>query len=66
MPYDNFKSHKKPGFHPLFRIYIFWKTTGGGGQINSPAVLGLKDEDKNDEDEDNKAKGTKVYHKNKT
>ena len=26
---DNIKSHKKPGFHPLFRRYIFWKTTGG-------------------------------------
>ena len=21
--YDNIKSHKKPGFHPLFRRYIF-------------------------------------------
>ena len=25
MTYDNIKSHKKPGFHPLFRRYIFWK-----------------------------------------
>ena len=29
--YDNIKSHKKPAFHPLFRGYIFRKTTGGGG-----------------------------------
>ena len=27
--YDNIKSHKKPGFHPLFRGCIFGKTTGG-------------------------------------
>ena len=37
--------HKKPGFHPLFRRYIFRKTAGGGGQIDPPslppAVLGL-------------------------
>ena len=26
MPYDHIKSHKKPGFHPLFRRYIFRKT----------------------------------------
>ena len=25
--YDNTKSHKKPDFHPLFRRYIFRKTT---------------------------------------
>ena len=31
MPYDNLKSHKKSGFYPLFRRYIFRKTTGGGG-----------------------------------
>ena len=30
MPYDNIKSHKKTGFHPLFRGYIFQKTTVGG------------------------------------
>ena len=29
--YDNIKSHKKPGFHPLFRRYIFRKTTEGEG-----------------------------------
>ena len=29
VPYDNFKSHKKPGFHPLFRRYNFQKTTEG-------------------------------------
>ena len=26
MTYDNIKNHKKIGFHPLFRIYIFGKT----------------------------------------
>ena len=26
---DNIKSHKKPGFHPLFRRYNFQNTTGG-------------------------------------
>ena len=31
--YDYIKSHKKPGFHPLFRKYIFQKTTGGEGGI---------------------------------
>ena len=25
--YDNMKSHKKPGFHPLFKRYTFRKTT---------------------------------------
>ena len=29
LTYDNIKSHKKPGFHPLFRGCIFGKTTGG-------------------------------------
>ena len=33
MTYDNIKSHKKTGFHPLFRRHIFGKTT---------AFLGLK------------------------
>ena len=28
VPCDNIKSHKKPGFHPLCRRYIFQKTTG--------------------------------------
>ena len=27
--YDHIKRHKKPGFHPLFRRYIFRKATGG-------------------------------------
>ena len=40
--YDNIKSHKKPGFYPLFRRYIFQKTTGKEGQIDPPAVLELK------------------------
>ena len=30
MPYDNIKSHKKTGFHPLSKRYIFRKTTEGG------------------------------------
>ena len=34
------KVTKKQGFHPLFRRYIFQKTTGEG-QIDPPAVLGL-------------------------
>ena len=28
--HDNIKSHEKPVFHPFFRRYIFWKTTGRG------------------------------------
>ena len=33
LTYDNIKSHKKAGLHPLFRKHIFGKTTqGGGGQ----------------------------------
>ena len=27
--FNNIESHKKPGFNPLFRRYIFQKTTGG-------------------------------------
>ena len=50
MSYDNIKSHKEPGFQPLFRRYIFRKTKGGveggggqGGQIDPPLpVLGLR------------------------
>ena len=34
------KGHKKPGFHPVFRRYIFRNTTGGGGvNLNSPPPL---------------------------
>ena len=36
MPYDNIKSHRKPGFHPLFRRYIFRKTTEGAGVKFAP------------------------------
>ena len=40
--FDNVKSHKKGGFHPLFRRYIFGKTKGpGAGLTLPPAVLGL-------------------------
>ena len=28
--YDNIKSHKKSGFHPVFRRYIFQRTIVGG------------------------------------
>ena len=29
--YDNIKSHKKPGLHPVPEKHIFGKITGGGG-----------------------------------
>ena len=36
MTYDNTKSHKRPGFEPLFRRYIFQKTIRKmGGQIDA-------------------------------
>ena len=38
--YDNIKSHKKTGLHPLFSRYIFRKTTKGD-QIDPPVALGL-------------------------
>ena len=38
MSYDNFKSHKKPRFHPSLEDTFFTKTQSGGG----PAVLGLR------------------------
>ena len=42
MTYDNIKSHKKAGFHPFFRRYIFRKTTGGTPPPpHPPAVAGL-------------------------
>ena len=41
VPYDNIKSHKKPGFHSLFRTYIFRKTTLGFKLTPPPSVLGL-------------------------
>ena len=42
MIYDDIKSHKKTGFHPLFRRYIFRKTTEKGSTgPPPPAVLGL-------------------------
>ena len=41
--YGNIKSHKKPGFHPLFRRYIFRKSTGRGFKLTlPPVVLGLR------------------------
>ena len=43
MTYDNIKSHKRPGFHFLFKRYIFQKTTGKGCQnVPLPAVLWLR------------------------
>ena len=39
--YDNIKSRKKPGSHPLFRRNIFRKTTGRV-ELTTPAVSGLK------------------------
>ena len=41
MSEDNIKSHKKPRFQPLFRRYIFRKTTGGV-KLTHAAVLELK------------------------
>ena len=42
VPYDNIKSHKKTGFQPLFRRYIFRKTTGGVNWTPAtPGILGL-------------------------
>ena len=46
VPYDNFKSHQKPGFHPLLRRYNFQKTTGGG-QID----VSESDDNENDDKE---------------
>ena len=41
IPYDNIKSHKKAGFHPLCRRHIFQKTTGGD-QIDLPSHFRFK------------------------
>ena len=38
MNYDNIKSHKKPGFHPLFRRYLFGNTTGGGQYVKRYSI----------------------------
>ena len=46
MPYDNIKSHKRPGFYPLFRRYIFRKPTGCGGQIDAPSRFRAKGHNK--------------------
>ena len=35
--YDDIKSHKKAGLHPLSEKYIFGKTTGRG-QIDPPPL----------------------------
>ena len=43
MTYDNIKSPRKQGLHPLSRRYIFGKTTGGIDQsLPVPAFEGLK------------------------
>ena len=36
---DNIKSLKNPGFHPIFRRYIYRKTTGEGSQIDHHCCL---------------------------
>ena len=40
MTYDNIKSHKKAGPHPLSENTFLEKTTGGG-QINPPPPIPL-------------------------
>ena len=40
MAYENIKSHKKAGFHSLYKKHIFGKTTEGV-QIDPLPVLGL-------------------------
>ena len=50
MIYDNIKSHKKAGLHPLFGRCIFGKTTWGEEGSNDlppppPAFLGLTEID---------------------
>ena len=42
MPYCNIKSHKKPEFAPSLQKTHFSKNHKGGGQINPPVFLGLK------------------------
>ena len=42
MPYDFIKSHKKPGFHPLFRRSFEKPEKPQEIKIYSPTVLGLK------------------------
>ena len=48
--YDNIKSHKKQGFHPLFRRNIYRKVTEGVKvTLPAPTFLGLKYTKKNQE-----------------
>ena len=48
--YDNIKSHKKQGFHPLFRRNIYRKVTEGVKvTLPAPIFLGLKYTKKNQE-----------------
>ena len=49
MPYDNIKSPKKSEFYPLFKKYIFQKTTAGGqiDPTSHPSRFKVKEEDKN-------------------
>ena len=46
MTYDNIKSHKKPGFHLSLEDTLSKKPWGEGGQIDPPAILGLKHKSK--------------------
>ena len=41
LAYDNIKSHKKPGIHPLSRKCIFGKTTGEGVKLPPPSSPSL-------------------------
>ena len=38
--YDNIKSHKKTGFHPLSRKKHFWKNHRGGGKLTRQPFWG--------------------------
>ena len=38
--YDNIKSHKKPGLHPVPKRYLFEKTTGGGSNCSPQPFKG--------------------------
>ena len=43
MTYDNIKSHKKTGFHPLFRRYpLFFEKPQQGCQIDRPSRFRIK------------------------
>ena len=39
MTYDNIKSLKKPGLHPLSRRHVFGKTTEEGFKLTPPPIF---------------------------